>query len=356
VPEWTFRDFRFCKAAHIRVGQDAEPEFQCRALGMNSASMARDRRSDAPARMGGAAAGSAEFSTSSAKSSFRNSFSECVQGTRSFTSASTAGRTDRGEQIVHCKPMLYSPRAFGGLTWMSTTSRESCVRGSAGEARVRVRMDVEHPGIGERAVMARAAIGGQPQMIGMFGPNDARVVDAKEHAGTGECRALRNQGGRERLRLGAGLAQDDSVAGADETREVQLHPAMLTFAFAFPRRRKMLDAKSLDTIFRQARTHNAFSGTVSDAQLHELYDLLKWGPTTMNTQPARFVFVRTKEGKEKLRPALSPGNLDKSMAAPVTVIVAFDLMFYEYLPKNFPFRPDAIKLFRARKRRRATRP
>ena len=107
----------------------------------------------------------------------------------------------------------------------------------------------------------------------------------------------------------------------------------------------MLDAKSLDAIFREARTHNAFSGPVSDAQLRELYDLLKWGPTTMNTQPARFVFVRSKEGKEKLRPALSPGNLDKTLAAPATVIVAHDLDFYENLPKTFPFRPDAIKLF-----------
>ena len=107
----------------------------------------------------------------------------------------------------------------------------------------------------------------------------------------------------------------------------------------------MLDAKSLDQIFRTARTHNAFSGAVSDAQLRELYDLLKWGPTTMNTQPARIVFVRTKEGKEKLRPALSPGNLDKTMAAPVTAIIAHDLDFYENLPKTFPHKPDAIKGF-----------
>jgi 3-hydroxypropanoate dehydrogenase len=107
----------------------------------------------------------------------------------------------------------------------------------------------------------------------------------------------------------------------------------------------MLDAKSLDQIFRTARTHNAFSGSVSDAQLRELYDLMKFGPTTMNTQPARIVFVRTKEGKEKLRPALSPGNLDKTLAAPVTAIIAYDLNFYENLPKNFPHRPDAIKLF-----------
>jgi 3-hydroxypropanoate dehydrogenase len=120
---------------------------------------------------------------------------------------------------------------------------------------------------------------------------------------------------------------------------------MLTFAFRRHLEKKMLDAKSLDTLFRQARTHNAFSGSVSDAQLRELYDLLKWGPTTMNTQPARIVFVRTKEGKEKLRPALSPGNLDKTMAAPVTAILAYDLHFFENLPRTFPHRPDAIQGF-----------
>jgi 3-hydroxypropanoate dehydrogenase len=108
----------------------------------------------------------------------------------------------------------------------------------------------------------------------------------------------------------------------------------------------MLDAKSLDTIFRQARTHNAFSGPVTDAQLREIYNLMKWGPTTMNTQPGRIVFVRSKEAKEKLRPALSPGNLDKTMAAPVTAIIAFDLMFYENLPRTFPHRPEAINGFK----------
>ena len=108
----------------------------------------------------------------------------------------------------------------------------------------------------------------------------------------------------------------------------------------------MLDAKSLDTIFRQARTHNAISGPVSDAQLREIYDLMKWGPTTMNTQPGRIVFVRSTAAKEKLRPALSPGNLDKTMAAPVTAIIAHDLQFYENLPKTFPHRPDAINGFK----------
>jgi nitroreductase len=116
---------------------------------------------------------------------------------------------------------------------------------------------------------------------------------------------------------------------------------MLTFAIARSPEKNMLDAKSLDAIFREARTHNAVSGPVTDAQLREIYELMKWGPTTMNTQPGRFVFVRSKEGKEKLKPALSPGNLDKTMAAPVTVILGYDLQFYENLPKTFPHRPDA---------------
>ena len=78
----------------------------------------------------------------------------------------------------------------------------------------------------------------------------------------------------------------------------------------------MLDNQALDLLFRNARTHNAFSGTVSDAELRALYDLWKWAPTTMNTQPGRIVFVRSAAAKEKLKPALSPGNLDKTMSAP----------------------------------------
>lgn len=107
----------------------------------------------------------------------------------------------------------------------------------------------------------------------------------------------------------------------------------------------MLNDEALDTIFRQARTQNGLSGEVSDAQLHALHDLLKMGPTTMNTQPARFVFVRSQAAKEKLRPALSPGNLDKTMAAPVTAIVAYDTQFFEFLPTTFPNNPNAKAVF-----------
>ena len=93
---------------------------------------------------------------------------------------------------------------------------------------------------------------------------------------------------------------------------------------------------ALDVLFRQARTYNAFSGDVSDETLHRLYDLLKWGPTTANTCPARFVFVKSADAKAKLGPALDEGNYRKTMAAPCTVIVAYDLAFFDKLPVLFP--------------------
>ena len=97
-----------------------------------------------------------------------------------------------------------------------------------------------------------------------------------------------------------------------------------------------LDAHALDRLFRTARTHNELGGEVSDETLRELYGLMKWGPTTANTCPARLVFVRSAEAKAKLGPALDEGNHAKTMAAPVTVIVAYDLAFYEKLPYLFP--------------------
>ncbi len=93
---------------------------------------------------------------------------------------------------------------------------------------------------------------------------------------------------------------------------------------------------ALDQLFRHARTHNSFAGPVTDNDLREIHELMKWGPTTANSQPARFVFVRSPEAKARLRPALSEGNRDKTMAAPVVVIVAYDLKFYEQLPRLFP--------------------
>lgn len=109
----------------------------------------------------------------------------------------------------------------------------------------------------------------------------------------------------------------------------------------------MLDDKALDEILRNARTHNGWlPKPVTDDQLRAIHGLLKWGPTSANTQPARFVFVRTQEGKERLRPALSAGNTEKTMSAPVTAIVAYDTQFYEHLPKHFPHDQTAIHWFK----------
>ncbi len=98
-----------------------------------------------------------------------------------------------------------------------------------------------------------------------------------------------------------------------------------------------LDANALDQLFRTARTHNAWQKKdVPDGLLHELYDLLKWAPTSANASPARFVFVKSAEAKAKLKSTLAPGNVDKTMSAPVTVIVAQDMAFYDKLPQLFP--------------------
>ena len=98
-----------------------------------------------------------------------------------------------------------------------------------------------------------------------------------------------------------------------------------------------LDDRALDQLFRAARTQNKWQDRpVPDAKLQELYELLKWGPTSANSSPARFVFVRTPEGKAKLKEALSAGNLEKTMAAPVTVIVCYDSYFYDKLGQLFP--------------------
>ncbi|MGH8032149.1 MAG: malonic semialdehyde reductase [Luteimonas sp.] len=97
-----------------------------------------------------------------------------------------------------------------------------------------------------------------------------------------------------------------------------------------------LPAAALDQLFRTARTHNVLGGEVGDDTLRQLYDLLKWAPTSANMSPARFVFVTSKAAKAKLEPALDEGNRDKTMAAPVTVIVAHDLDFHDKLPYLFP--------------------
>jgi len=97
-----------------------------------------------------------------------------------------------------------------------------------------------------------------------------------------------------------------------------------------------LDQHALEQVFLKARTYNAFSGEVDDALLHRLYDTLKFGPTQSNSCPARFVFVKSAAAKAKLGPALDKGNHDKTMAAPCTVIVGYDMAFYDKLPVLVP--------------------
>jgi 3-hydroxypropanoate dehydrogenase len=98
-----------------------------------------------------------------------------------------------------------------------------------------------------------------------------------------------------------------------------------------------LSDDALDQLFRNARTHNGWQARpVDDALLKQMVELVLLGPTSANSSPGRFVFVKSPEAKEKLRPALSAGNLEKTMAAPVTVIVGMDMAFYDHLPKLFP--------------------
>ncbi|MFA9438327.1 malonic semialdehyde reductase [Uliginosibacterium sp. sgz301328] len=97
-----------------------------------------------------------------------------------------------------------------------------------------------------------------------------------------------------------------------------------------------LDDRSLDQLFRTARTYNGFNSAPLPADTAErLYELIKWGPTSMNGQPGRFVFITSDEGKQRLLPALLPGNVEKTLAAPMTVIVAYDTRFFEHLPRHF---------------------
>lgn len=94
---------------------------------------------------------------------------------------------------------------------------------------------------------------------------------------------------------------------------------------------------ALNTLFTQARTHNAWlERRVSDEQLQEIYALARMAPTSANCSPGRFLFIRTPEGKARLKPALSSGNLEKTLSAPVTVVVAWDAQFYDKLPELFP--------------------
>lgn len=119
--------------------------------------------------------------------------------------------------------------------------------------------------------------------------------------------------------------------------------------------KKPLDETSLDTLFREARSYNRWAAdTVPETQLRALYDLLKLGPTSANCCPARFVFVATQEGKEKLAKCVHDANVVKVQQAPVTAIIAVDEKFYEKVPYLFPHKPEIAEAFKDSKLGNAT--
>lgn len=109
---------------------------------------------------------------------------------------------------------------------------------------------------------------------------------------------------------------------------------------------KILGNDTMEQLFRAARTPQAWTDQpVDDQTQRTLYDLVRWGPTSANCSPARFVFIHSDGAKERLRPCLADVNLDKVMAAPVTVLIGHDMRFYDKLPKLFPIAPDAKDWF-----------
>jgi len=108
----------------------------------------------------------------------------------------------------------------------------------------------------------------------------------------------------------------------------------------------VIDDTALDVIFRNARTYIAWQDKpVEDELLQRIYDLCKWGPTSSNCCPMRLVFVKSKEAKERLKPCLAGGNVVKVMTAPATAIIAYDMKFYELLPRLYPALPKAKDSF-----------
>ncbi|PPR12209.1 MAG: putative malonic semialdehyde reductase RutE [Alphaproteobacteria bacterium MarineAlpha11_Bin1] len=108
-----------------------------------------------------------------------------------------------------------------------------------------------------------------------------------------------------------------------------------------------LNNNEIDLLFREARNHNWWQDKeVSDGQLREIWEIMKFGSTSSNTQPARIIFIRSQEAKEKLAPCLMPANLEKTMAAPVTALLAYDLEFHKDFARNYPVRPELGERFR----------
>lgn len=116
-----------------------------------------------------------------------------------------------------------------------------------------------------------------------------------------------------------------------------------------------LDAAALARLFTEARTHNKWQAKdVPDSVLREVVDLMKWGPTSANCQPARIVFVKSAEAKARLKPHLGPNNAEKTMSAPVCAIIGMDLKFHEHLPRMFPHNQTAKSWFEGKAEHIAT--
>jgi 3-hydroxypropanoate dehydrogenase len=133
---------------------------------------------------------------------------------------------------------------------------------------------------------------------------------------------------------------NDQTLSQDEAARAAAH--------AFQQRGLTADDATLQLLFTEARTHYGWQDRdVSEDTLRALYGIAKMGPTSMNQQPMRVLFIRSVEAKDRLEPALLPGNRPKMRAAPVTAIIAHDLNFWEELPKVFPPNPDAADIFRS---------
>ena len=108
----------------------------------------------------------------------------------------------------------------------------------------------------------------------------------------------------------------------------------------------MNDLNKIKDIFISGRTHNDWiEKDVPDSLLRELYNLMKWGPTSANCSPARITFIKSKEAKKRLKKYLIESNIEKTISAPVTAIIAYDTKFFEFIPKLFPHNPEAKEWF-----------
>jgi 3-hydroxypropanoate dehydrogenase len=109
---------------------------------------------------------------------------------------------------------------------------------------------------------------------------------------------------------------------------------------------KPLSEEALDQLFRRARSHNGWiDKPIDDDLLMKIYDLMKMGPTSVNSSPARLFFLRSERAKQRLLSSISPGNVDKVMTAPVVTLIAYDTNFHEHLPQLFPHNPGVGSVF-----------